>query len=1014
MNQPCLLEIAPWLSLVVETPKKIEMLISALKVQRANQRNSSPTRNTSTNVHPNVTLGGGGSLVDEIYKSIGSSMTELNSKLKTIVDAQHMSTELDELFNKDWRNILLEVLTLIKKITVPHNEQDLNYFESDCNKLRTFINHFYHVCQRLAIVLLSRDEERYRNGNTSEPIVDKRQYLLVKQKVALPSDKLKSQSDNTRINLNVQDNVVSSDESSKILPHRTTQRRLSLPDNILVSARVNAKEQEEEDNDQANSEDSLDTIHIPNSLSPSSSTSSFSPSVSPSSSVRSNMPRHVADASSRLPKPMSKSDGNQLKADKYTKQSSSRTSKNSNSTGAIHSVIDKNDFIDTLCKHCWNGDIDGVDNLVSLSFSTQFINHTNDRKQTPLYCASRNGHADVVKKLLIQYGSVIDVNIKCGADGGTALHAASFYSHPNVLSLLLTFGADTTAINSNGLTPYAEAQTGSLKVWKIWQSSGAKGLSESKYQVFFKVNQLTKKSGNSKEELSDFKIDVDHSSNTLTSNSVPGKNGVVEPLTFKKLVSCSDDFNTKFCKYPIQSNLIKVIAKSDKKKQQSILKHALMTRIIVHKSVLLLIDEFLSIKRECGSSIEKDLYKSMTSHQMIDRLLKKRPYVFYMPCDYTKLRSGQIIETCTDWYQVGTDNEGAISLYEYLSYDEIQISALLGVSSPTFFINDGARNNKGVPSNGKFQKEGILVGLVGPRFEKLDRMESLHILALKDTTIPENGYGPFNNPSRDVKSQSSRLLEMWAKFYGEGDGLRYFFPSFQQLESLYQMKEEAKTEGKNTSPSSGGYISPRDKPKVQDKYFKLHLDNEVAYFNIDVYKKRIQISIDTFLLDAQDRALTLKKNAYVHIVGIGLGAWKVCNEQETWFLDCMFNSLTTLKLNMISHVDFSWFTSNVCGLYKSGDYIQFPNGNNIKIIFSKRNIADKLNTPDTKSKLLVACYAWDGNSFPGNEYWNNFLDTSGDPAAAACSTISELQNPYVNLHLLSKNKFVADTDINRY
>jgi hypothetical protein len=44
----------------------------------------------------------------------------------------------------------------------------------------------------------------------------------------------------------------------------------------------------------------------------------------------------------------------------------------------------------------------------------------------------------------------------------------------------------------------------------------------------------------------------------------------------------------------------------------------------------------------------------------------------------------------------------------------------------------------------------------------------------------------------------------------------------------------------------------------------------------------------------------------------------------------------------------------------------------------------------------VASYAWDGNAFPGNEYWKGFLSSSGDPAAACCSMIGELQNAWIN------------------
>jgi len=71
--------------------------------------------------------------------------------------------------------------------------------------------------------------------------------------------------------------------------------------------------------------------------------------------------------------------------------------------------------------------------------------------------------------------------------------------------------------------------------------------------------------------------------------------------------------------------------------------------------------------------------------------------------------------------------------------------------------------------------------------------------------------------------------------------------------------------------------------------------------------------------------------------------------------------------------------------------------------------ADRL-PPSTEPKLLVASYAWDGNAFPGNEYWEGLIGSSGDPAAVCCSTIGELQNAWINTgfldrqHLIQPNK----------
>ena len=103
----------------------------------------------------------------------------------------------------------------------------------------------------------------------------------------------------------------------------------------------------------------------------------------------------------------------------------------------------------------------------------------------------------------------------------------------------------------------------------------------------------------------------------------------------------------------------------------------------------------------------------MDEDEFINRLITKRPLMFMTERDQYLLRNGK--RGSGGFEIIGTDTECApLVLEDYLSYDEMQIAALIGVSSPTYFINNGSRTNKAVPGvPGSYQETGVYVGLVG-------------------------------------------------------------------------------------------------------------------------------------------------------------------------------------------------------------------------------------------------------------------------------------------------------------
>jgi len=435
-------------------------------------------------------------------------------------------------------------------------------------------------------------------------------------------------------------------------------------------------------------------------------------------------------------------------------------------------------------------------------------------------------------------------------------------------------------------------------------------------------------------------------------------------LSYKALVDLSEEWNKKI-EFHTEDNRLKNFFEKDQK--ESIERHAKETRILTHQATNELIDDFIKSKKASGSTKERELYKDMTRELFLERLVKCRPIFFYTSHDISQLRNGSFPPS-ENWLKVGTDEEDPNDgpcLEEYLSYDEMPIAALIAVSSPTYFINSGGRQNAGYKSSNSdtYQPYGIYVGLVGARFERPDQMESLFILVTPDNNTPENGYGREIPAGVHVDDAKIQKLNLWKKFYEEE-----YFPTYNELE------QQATN---NTLPTGKFH-------KHESKY------GTPKYINIRAYKKRIRISVETFLGDANNRAEVNSTKAYVHMVGIGLGVWQVSDSQALWMIEVFADVLENHKFPHISDIDFSWFPKNM----ELQSKITSGKNPDLSIHFSQRDPADKL---DDSSKLLVACYAWDSNSFPGNEYWRGMLTASGDPAAACCSTIAELQNPYVNI-----------------
>ena len=59
----------------------------------------------------------------------------------------------------------------------------------------------------------------------------------------------------------------------------------------------------------------------------------------------------------------------------------------------------------------------------------------------------------------------------------------------------------------------------------------------------------------------------------------------------------------------------------------------------------------------------------------------------------------------------------------------------------------------------------------------------------------------------------------------------------------------------------------------------LDLQRNQRKFNISIYRERIAISAETYLLEANERGKFKNLKVHAVVVGLGLGVWKICAQQ---------------------------------------------------------------------------------------------------------------------------------------
>lgn len=406
------------------------------------------------------------------------------------------------------------------------------------------------------------------------------------------------------------------------------------------------------------------------------------------------------------------------------------------------------------------------------------------------------------------------------------------------------------------------------------------------------------------------------------------------------------------------------------------------TRPFVSIEIWNMLGQFMDFMRnlpgEEGANY-RAVYKDFSAAHLVKRLLFKRPVVFWKKNDSFILRwnGNAAIEGSNKHLDVAKKLKKSLDaphLFDYISYDENLLSSLICMSTPTFYVSDGSSKSKSVKSHKPHIEKGILCGLVGARNAKQGFMENRFV-------CPRSSKHSTNVHMSD----DFWIKSVYSEAFPEGK-----IPSKEEIQACPQLYHSIYEDGVN-----------------------------VVYF-----EKRLMFSIVPYIREAMARGIEMKRDIFCAVPGIGSGVWrgkinavlviKLIIQGILKFLDrefdvCHFSPLKALALPVTNLLNYS--TYQPTGKIKE---IKIDENEKISIIFNdpkdhKIEIFNEFRyvgglLPDEfASCLSVAAYAWDGNSYPGNEYWCGKL-SSFDSQAIYCSLLGQFQNPEVNIKLADEER----------